>query len=115
MAFFFAVDLALLILGMFINTSTIQLVFFPIFIPIAKMLGINLVQFGVTTTLVLMIGLSSPPYGTMLFMVSGLAKVPLGAIIRELLPQISVLIIIAIIMTLFPEVILFIPRLMRLI
>jgi len=115
LAFFFTVDVALLILGMFINTSTIQLVFFPIFIPIAKMLGINVIQFGVTTTLVLMLGLSTPPYGTMLFMVSGLAKVPLGVIIKELMPQIGVLIIIVIILTLFPDVILFLPRLMGLI
>jgi len=109
--FLFVVNILFLFMGMFINTSTLQLVFLPIFIPIATLLGINLVHFGVIISLNLMIALSTPPYGTMLFLVAGLSKTKLEVIIKELWPQIAVLLGVLFLLTYVPEIILFLPQL----
>ncbi len=64
----------------------------PILIPVAIYFGIDLIHLGVVSVLNAMIGLSTPPYGENLFIVSAFSKVPLGGIIREMWPFIGVLI-----------------------
>ncbi len=108
--FLLVVNIVFLILGMFVNTSTLQLVFLPIFIPVAQELGVNLIHFGVIVSLNLMIALSTPPYGTMLFLVAGISGVKLSVIIKELLPQMLFLLLVLFVLTYVPELILFIPR-----
>ncbi|MDR1519637.1 MAG: TRAP transporter large permease [Planctomycetota bacterium] len=108
--FLFLTNLAILILGMFIDTNTIQLVFIPILLPVAKALGIDLVHFGVVVTFNMMVGLSTPPFGMLLFITSGISGTPLKGIIREITPQIGVMIIVLFIITYIPDTILFIPR-----
>ena len=58
----------------------------PIFIPTAKALGIDLVHFGVVVVVNIMIGLLTPPYGLLLFVLANMTKQPLGAIVREAVP-----------------------------
>ena len=58
----------------------------PIFIPTAKALGIDLVHFGVVVVVNIMIGLLTPPYGLLLFVLANMTKQPLGAIVREAAP-----------------------------
>ena len=73
-------------LGCLLEGSTILLVVVPIFIPTAKALGIDLVHFGVVVVVNIMIGLLTPPYGLLLFVLANMTKQPLGAIVREALP-----------------------------
>jgi tripartite ATP-independent transporter DctM subunit len=110
--FLLIVNIIILILGMFIDTSTIQLVFVPIMIPIANALGIDLVHFGLVVTLNMMIGLSTPPFGMLLFITAGISDTPLKLIMKEITWPIIAMIIVLVCITIFPEIVLFLPRLM---
>ena len=63
-------NVVFLLLGCFMDTSTIQLVFIPIILPVINKMGIDLVHFGVVIVLNMMIGLSTPPFGMLLFVVT---------------------------------------------
>jgi tripartite ATP-independent transporter DctM subunit len=105
------INIIFLILGMFIDTMPITLVFIPIVLPLIRALGIDPVHFGVVIVVNMMIGLCTPPYGMLLFVVSGLTKTPLKSIIKEITPMIIVLIIVLFILTYVPEIVLFVPHL----
>jgi len=95
---------------MFIDTMAITLVFIPIVLPIINQLGIDLVQFGVVIVLNMMIGLSTPPYGMLLFVVSGISGTPLKAVIKEIMPMIFVIVAVLFLITYVPDIVLFIPK-----
>jgi tripartite ATP-independent transporter DctM subunit len=103
---------AFLVLGMFLDTMVIMVVFVPIVVPIAQALGINLVHFGVVVVLNVMIGLSTPPFGGLLFITSGISGTPLGRIIKDIIPMVFVMILVLLLITFIPDLVLFIPRLM---
>lgn len=100
-----------LVLGMFIDTSTITLVFIPMVLPLVEQAGIDLVHFGVMIVLNNMIGLSTPPFGMLLFIVAGVSGTPLRTIIRESLPLVCVLLIVLALITYFPGIVLLLPGL----
>jgi tripartite ATP-independent transporter DctM subunit len=108
--FLILVNVFILILGMFMDTSTIQLVFVPILIPVASTLGINMIHFGLVVTFNMMVGLSTPPFGMLLFITAGISGTPLKGIMREIIWPLVVMLIVLIIITYFPEVTLFLPR-----
>ena len=110
-AFLLAVNIILLILGCLLEGSTILLVIVPIFIPTAKALGIDLVHFGVVVVFNIMIGLITPPYGLLLFIVSNIARTPLKDIVRETLPFTAIMIVALALITFVPEIVLWVPRL----
>jgi tripartite ATP-independent transporter DctM subunit len=109
--FLLFVNLFLLILGCFMDPIVGELIVMPILIPIAILFEVDLVHLGVISTLNFMIGLSTPPYGENLFIVSAISGVPLGGIIREMWPFLGVLIVVLIVCTYFPEIVLFFPKL----
>jgi tripartite ATP-independent transporter DctM subunit len=104
------INILFIILGMFIDTMAITLVFIPMVLPLVGSLGIDLVHFGVLIVLNMMIGLSTPPFGVLLFIVAGISGTPLKDVIRECLPMTFVLIGVLFLVTYVPEVVLFIPR-----
>ena len=110
-AFLIIVNVIILILGMFIDTSTIQLVFVPIMIPIAVAFGIDLVHFGLVVTLNMMIGLSTPPFGMLLFITAGISNTSLKGVMREIKWPIVAMLIVLLLITFVPELVLFLPRL----
>lgn len=103
-------NILFLILGCFLDTMILLLVVIPMILPAVKALGIDLVHFGVVIVLNMMIGLCTPPYGMLLFTVSGLTKTPLGAIIREIFPFLWILIGVLFLITYVPSLVLFLPR-----
>jgi tripartite ATP-independent transporter DctM subunit len=109
--FLFLTNVVILLLGMFMDTATIQLIFVPILIPVAKTLGIDLIHFGVVVTFNMMVGLCTPPFGMLLFITSSISGTPLKDIVREIMPQIAVMIIVLVILTYIPPVVTFIPQL----
>src|SRR5438477_5727583 len=111
-AFLLVVNIILLVLGCLLEGSTILLVVVPIFIPTAKALGIDLVHFGVVVVVNIMIGLLTPPYGLLLFVLANMTKQPLGAIVREATPFILMSILVLAIITVIPDSILWLPKLM---
>ena len=110
--FLLIVNVAILLLGMFIDTSVIQVVFVPILIPVARALGIDMVHFGLVCVLNMMIGLSTPPFGMLLFITSGISGTPLKDVIKEIWLPIGVMLAVLIIVTYVPDVVLFLPRLL---
>ena len=110
--FLLIVNIVLLILGCLLEGSTILLVVVPIFIPTAKALGIDLVHFGVVVVVNIMIGLLTPPYGLLLFIIANMTKQPLSAIVREAAPFIVMALVVLAIITAVPESVLWLPKLM---
>jgi tripartite ATP-independent transporter DctM subunit len=112
LVFLLFVNITLLILGCFLEGTTIILVILPVMIPTAVALGIDPVHFGVMAVVNIMLGLVTPPYGLLLFMMTKIADVPLRDIVRESLPFLYVMFGALAIITLVPETVLFLPRLM---
>ena len=110
--FLLLVNITLLILGCLLEGGTILLVIVPIFIPAAQALGIDMVHFGLVVTINLMIGLITPPYGLLLFIVASMSKQPLGPLIKETLPWVFVLVAALMVMTYVPETVLWLPKLL---
>src|SRR3954447_5177353 len=110
--FMLVVNALLLILGCLLEGTTILLIIVPIFIPTAKALGIDLVHFGVVVVVNIMIGLLTPPYGLLLFVLANMTKQRLGAIVREATPFIAMSMLVLAIITVVPDSILWLPRLM---
>lgn len=108
--FLLMVNIVILILGMFIDTSTIQLVFLPIIIPVAQKLGINMIHFGLVVTYNMMVGLSTPPFGMLLFITSGISGTPLKGIIKEIQYPLIAMLLVLVIITYIPQVVLFLPQ-----
>jgi C4-dicarboxylate transporter, DctM subunit len=111
MQFMAAVNMFFLVLGCFLDGSVMMLVFVPLLIPSARALGIDLTYFGIIVTLNFMIGLITPPYGLLLFVMASLTRVPLISIIREIWPFVLTLAVLLAILTYFPSITLFLPRL----
>ncbi len=106
------INIIFLVLGMFVDTMCIILVFIPIVLPLVLELGIDPVHFGVVITLNMMIGLSTPPFGMLLFVVSGISGTPLKAVIKEIVPMLMVLFAVLFLVTYFPPLVTFLPSLM---
>jgi len=109
--FLLLANLLLLVLGAFLEGSTIILVILPVLLPTAVALGVDPVHFGVVAVLNIMIGLVTPPYGLLLFMMTKIANVSLGALVRATLPFLGVMMIALAITTFWPDFVLFLPRL----
>jgi C4-dicarboxylate transporter DctM subunit len=110
--FLVVVNIILLVLGCLLEGSTIILVILPIFIPTAKALGIDLVHFGVVAVVNIMIGLITPPYGLLLFIISAISGAPLRVIIRDTMPFVWAMLVALAIITFVPDTVLWLPRLM---
>jgi C4-dicarboxylate transporter, DctM subunit len=111
-AFLLAVNLLLLVLGCFLEGTTIILVILPVLLPAAQALGIDPVHFGVMAIVNIMLGLITPPYGLLLFMMSKIAEVPLREIVREVMPFLYVMVGALAVIAIFPDLVLWLPRLM---
>lgn len=109
-AFLLLLNLLFLVLGCLLDASTIILVIIPVFIPTVKALGIDLVHFGVVAVVNCMIGLITPPYGVLLFVLNAITGVPMKVIIRNIWPWIGVLTAALLLMILVPDTVLFVPK-----
>ena len=112
LVFLIGINILVLLLGCVLDATTIILVIVPLFIPTCRELGIDLVHFGVLVVVNSMIGLITPPYGMLLFVINAVNGIPLGEIIREVWPFLGVLLMALMAMILFPEIILFLPKLL---
>ena len=111
-AFLLMVNILFLILGCLLDTSIMLLVLVPILLPTAKLLGIDLVHLGVVLAVNMMIGLITPPFGMLLFVINALAGVSLKGMIREGWLFIGVLLVALCVMTFVPQTVLWLPRMM---
>ena len=110
--FLLLVNLMFLVLGCFLDVSVLLLVFVPMLLPAARVLGIDLVHFGVVVVLNMMIGLITPPFGMLLFVIKALTGIPIGEMVKEGLPFLAMLLLLLLAMTLFPQIVLWLPQTM---
>jgi TRAP-type transport system large permease protein len=110
MTFLIGVNLLLLALGCVLDATTIILVILPLFMASCKALGIDLVHFGVVAVVNCMIGLITPPYGILLFVINGTTGIKLSEIIKEIWPFLIALLIALAALVVFPELVLWLPR-----
>jgi C4-dicarboxylate transporter DctM subunit len=111
LGFLLLVNLILLLLGCVLEGSTIILVILPVLLPTAVALGVDPVHFGVVAMLNIMIGLVTPPYGLLLFMMTKIADISLMELVREMVPFLVVMVGALALVTLWPDMVLFLPRL----
>lgn len=104
----------ILLLGMFMDQLSMMLITLPIYIPIAKSFGFDLVWFGLILLLSYEIGFTTPPFGLLLFVMLGLAPkgTTLGTVAYAALPYISCTILLVILIAIFPQIALVLPRLL---
>ena len=110
--FLLLVNLLFLALGCLFDATTMLLIVVPLFLPACRALDIDLVHFGVVIVVNIMIGLITPPYGVLLFVINALTGIPLKDIIREIWPVLVALILALLVMTLVPDIVLWLPRIM---
>ena len=110
--FLILVNVILLLLGCVLEGTAILLVIVPVFIPTAQALGIDMVHFGVLVVVNIMLGLITPPYGLLLFIMANIAGVPMRHIVRDVLPFLFAMIAALASITFVPGLVLWLPRLM---
>ena len=110
--FLLLVNVLFLALGCFLDVSVLLLVFVPMLLPAAKLLGVDLVHFGVLVVLNMMIGLIHPPFGMLLFVTKALTGIPIGDMMREGWPFLLMLLALLLAMTVFPQIVLWLPHTM---
>jgi C4-dicarboxylate transporter DctM subunit len=109
-AFLVCVNVLFLLLAVIIDEITILLVIVPLLVPVAQGLGIDLVHFGVVIVLNMMVGLALPPHGLLLFVMSGLLGTSLAEIFREVPIFVATMLLVLVVVTLFPDIVLWLPR-----
>ena len=110
--FLILVNVILLLLGCLLEGTTILLVIVPVLIPTAKLLGVDMVHFGVVVVVNILIGLITPPYGLLLFIMTRIADVPLRDLVRDVLPFLGAMLASLALITFFPALVLWLPRLL---
>lgn len=110
--FLLLVNLMFLVLGCFLDVSVLLLVFVPMLLPAAKLLGVDLVHFGVLVVLNMMIGLIHPPFGMLLFVTKALTGIPIGEMMKEGWPFLLMLLCLLLAITVFPQIVLWLPQTM---
>jgi C4-dicarboxylate transporter DctM subunit len=110
--FLLVVNVILLILGCFLEGTTIILIIMPVLLPTAQALGIDPVHFGVVAVVNIMLGLITPPYGLLLFLMVKIAEVPLKDLVRDVMPFLGAMVLVLGLITVFPDLVLYLPRLL---
>jgi len=110
--FLLLANVILLLLGCFLEGTTILLIIIPVLLPTAKALGVDPVHFGVVAVVNIMIGLITPPYGLLLFMMAKIADVSLKDLVREVMPFLGTMLAALAMITFVPAIVLFLPRLL---
>jgi len=110
--FLLLANVILLLLGCFLEGTTILLIIIPVLLPTAKALGVDPVHFGVVAVVNIMIGLITPPYGLLLFMMAKIADVSLKDLVREVMPFLGAMLAALALITFVPAIVLFLPRLL---
>ncbi|WP_342431576.1 TRAP transporter large permease [Neobacillus sp. FSL H8-0543] len=107
------INLFLLLIGMFMETVSALMIFVPLLLPIAVNLGVDPMHFGMIICLNLTLGLLTPPLGVNVFIASRLAGISFDQTFKHLIPIFISLIIVLALVTLFPQLTLFLPELLK--
>ena len=106
------INVLFLILGCFLDPLAIIIIFVPVFLPLVKAVGIDLVHFGLVVVLNVTIGLVTPPVGYLLYICASIAGTPVEPVVREVMPFLLALLLTLILCTYWPAMVLSVPRLL---
>lgn len=106
------INLALIVIGMFLDTISSIVLFAPIFAPIATAIGYDPLHFGIIMCVNLCIGMITPPMGGNLFVAQRVAGATFEEVFKDVLPMIITLIVVLLILIIFPDITLCLPKLM---
>jgi C4-dicarboxylate transporter, DctM subunit len=109
-AFLWIVVAVVLVLGCFIEGNSIFLITLPIFMKLCPLFGVEMVNFGVVMTLLIMIGNLTPPVGMCLFAVESFAKVGIWPLAAECLPYLVAILLVTILCAFVPGIALWLPN-----
>lgn len=108
----FIFNLLLLIVGLFMETVASINLLVPVLLPVMIALGMDPIQFGIVMILNLVIGTLTPPFGTVLFVLSGVANVSVETVARSTLIFLAPLILVLILINAIPPLTLWLPNLL---
>lgn len=106
------INIALLVIGCFIDGGSAMIIFAPVLLPVITQFGIDPIFFGVLMTVNLMIGTVTPPVGLSLYIAGGIAKISLEQISRAIAPFLLLEVVVLLLITYVPDLVLFLPRLL---
>lgn len=107
------INIVLLIVGTFLDTISALFIFTPLLLPMAMAVGVDPIHFGIIVSVNLTIGMITPPVGVVLFVTAGIAKLSIREMMRDLTPMIAVLIVALAITTYWPDMVMWIPRMLN--
>jgi TRAP-type C4-dicarboxylate transport system permease large subunit len=106
------INLFLLFVGCFMEAIAAQMILIPILLPVVLKIGINPIHFGVMMVLNLMLGTLTPPIGVVLYVTAKVADISFEEVTRATLPFLVPLLIVLLLITLFPQLTMFLPRML---
>jgi TRAP-type C4-dicarboxylate transport system permease large subunit len=110
--FLVAANVLLLVLGCLIETLPAMLIALPILLPAAQALQVDLVHFGIVVIFNLLVGIMTPPMGIGLYILMAIGKLEFGELVRASIPFIIALLVALVLLTVFPQISLFLPDLL---
>ena len=110
--FLLVTNVFLIIIGGLIETLPAMLIALPILLPPAKALGIDMVHFGMVVIFNLVVGIMTPPMGIGLFILAAISKLKIGELVWATIPFHIMLLVALLLLTMFPEITLVLPRLL---
>lgn len=111
--FFIIINILFFIMGTFLEAVSIILIALPILLPILKHLNIDLIHFAIVMTVNMELAMITPPVGLNLFVVSGIAKEKLGAVVKGVIPFIVLFVVVLALLVIFPQISLWLPQMMQ--
>ncbi len=105
------INLFLLFVGTFMETTASLIILTPVLLPLAKQFGLDPIHFGAIMVLNLVIGLTTPPLGVCLFVSSGIAGISLERISRAIIPFILAAVVVLLLVTYIPALSMWVPQL----
>jgi tripartite ATP-independent transporter DctM subunit len=110
--FLLAMNILLLIVGMFMDIISATMILGPVFLPMLDAFGVNWLHFGLILTVNLAIGYCTPPMGVSLYITGAIANKDLIYVTKSVIPFIVIQLIVLFIITYMPDVVLWLPKMM---
>lgn len=108
--FLLALNVMMIVLGMFLDAVAVMLIVTPIVLPVLSALGIDPIHFGIVLIVNMEIAFLTPPIGLNLFVLSSIAKAPMSEAVRGTLPFVLIMAVFLIVITYIPEITLWLPN-----
>jgi C4-dicarboxylate transporter, DctM subunit len=110
---FTLIVLAYMVIGMFLDVMAAQILTIPIIFPSVVAMGFDPIWFGVIIVITQEMGLITPPFGMNVFILGGVSDIPIATVFRGVVPFVFAMLACIVIITIFPEIALWIPSLMK--